>query len=132
MKKQTRKQKQKVNDFDQMADMLLGHVEYVQCLFPEQFPKLLVLLEAIETGQIDECSGADLRQLLRDFKLTADFSADVAKFIGVVRAAHQSAAFQAHLEALAQNDPIRLKAKKFVDLYGESGTWAQMEAILAE
>jgi hypothetical protein len=132
MTKQTKKLKQKhATEFDDMVDLTLTYLEHIASLFPAEFPKLLVLLEAIESGQVDEVA-ADLRQLLRDFKLTGDFEADVVAYINKVKAADASAMLEARLEVSAQNDPIRLKAKKFVDLYGESGTWAQMQQILAE
>jgi hypothetical protein len=130
MKKQAKKI-QKVNEFDDMADLTLIYLEQIATLYPKEFPKLLVLLEAIESGEINEVA-ADLRGILREFKLTDDFEADVERFIGLVKAKDASAVLEARLEAVAENDPIRLKAKKFVDLYGESGTWAQAEAILAE
>lgn len=130
MKKQNKK-KVVVSDFDQMADLVLGYVEYIHSLFPEQFPKLPLLLEAIESGEINDCT-ADLRGLLRDFQLTKDFPADVDRFIGLVKAANSSAAVEAEIAALVALDPISLKARKFVDTYGERGTWADVERVLAE
>lgn len=132
MTKQTKKLKQKhATEFDDLIDLALTYVEHLATLFPNEFPKLLLLLEAIESGEINEVA-ADLRQLLRDFKLSGDFEADVERYINAVKAADASTMLEARLEVSAQNDPIRLKAKKFVDLYGESGTWAQMQQILAE
>jgi hypothetical protein len=132
MTKQTKKLQQKyATEFDDMVDLTLTYLEHIASLFPTEFPKLLVLLEAIESGEINEVA-ADLRQLLRDFKLSGDFEADVERYINAVKAADASAVLEARLEALAENDPIRLKAKRFVDVYGESGTWAQMQQILAE
>jgi hypothetical protein len=115
--------------FDQMADLVLACAESIECQFPNEFPKLRLLFAANATGESFET--AHVRQVLRPFRLTYDFESDVLRFIQLVKDRDASTKFEADLEALPK-DVIALKARKFVNQYGEHGTWEQMQTILSE
>ena len=98
---------------------------------PAAHDRIMVLAAAIKTPEFEQYGLADPGEILRTFETTADFSADVARFIRLMRKADESAVLEAKVEA-ATNDEFRQVARDFVEQLGLNATRDDLEAFLAE
>lgn len=129
------------NDFDAMIELvqsycreegnaserLLTMLRQVRELYPSQYPKLMVLMEAHKNAHVFQTFPlADKVKILRHFEVTDDFQGDVTRLLSLIIDRHAMEAFK------TSDDPCDRAAKILVDRYGDNASWQQAMAILAE
>jgi hypothetical protein len=128
-------------DFDAMIELIRSYckdegapairlqnlLRDVREIHPNQFPKLMVLMEAHKRQYIFKMFPlADKVEILRNFEVTPDFQADVRRLLDLVMDGHALAEFE------TIDDPYKRAAKILVDRHGDNATWQEAMAILAE
>jgi hypothetical protein len=95
--------------------------------------KQLVIAASVKYPELGEVAGRHAVKVLDELNPSGDFETDVDNFASKLIKAGETAEFEAHLAASTeQTDPIRMKARKFVNQHGDHGTLQQLLSALAE